>query len=372
MGSRIILGLTLACSFLFGSSRTLAASDSWPLQVIVYWEGRSLDEPNLEALERLRAAYPDLLMSHMLNPSYFLDAETAEANLAAMHRILKADDEVGLYLSSVQSLVSRANVTMRYRPTFWGHIDEQDFCQKDCGLDVPLAGHTREELMRVFASADSTLRQVGFSGMKAFAARGWLANTVLQGIASSFTYRHDLSAMDPRLISPKLSVFPFYRWAKDAWEEASTKPSLMTQDGATSRVTIGGTLDFSEASEVLTRFDQSDPTSRPFQVALSQETAYFSSGRLKLLLKSLNDKAQQKNAHLVYKTASDIKNGRPSADPQHISKLYAKAAAGADRAVPLPLPAHSGRRIRERTFLPCMLMFIVTSRMKIFRQTFPR
>ena len=320
MGSHILLSLSLV-GWIFAWSVPVRAAEQWPLQVVLYWEGHGLDEPNLEALEKLRIAYPELTLSHLINPSYFLDGELSESNLSAFNRVLKPDDEVGLYLSSIQPLIELANIRMRFQPTFWGHLDDREICQKDCGLDVPLSGRTREELLRLFSSADSALKQAGFRDMKTFAARGWLGNRLLQTIAQSFAYNRDLTALDPRLLSPKLRAFPFYRWAKDRWDEEASLTVPEIASFASSRVTQGGTLDFNEASEIIARFDKVNPALKPFQIALSQETAYFSSRRLQSVLKNLKEKAEQKDAQLLYQTASDTKNGRPIADPRHISKL---------------------------------------------------
>lgn len=315
-------GLFISCSILLSQGTQLKANADQALQVTIYWEGRSLENPNMEALEKLRAAQPGLLITHLINPSYFLDQDSAEENRRQLLRIIMPEDQVGLYLSSIESLVRASGLMVRYEPTFWGENDSSDFCQSDCGLDVPLSGRSREELLKIMATADRLLKEEGFQGATAFAVRGWIDSELMRGLARSFAYQHDLSLIDHQLFPAKLMSFPLFAWNEAAWRDRLQ--SLSPE--AKPPVLNGGAIDFTEASLIVSRFGQhfaslDTPHKEAFRLVFSQESAYYSAPRLREVLKGIGEKASQKGFKIVFQTPSDVKNGRPSSENRHISEL---------------------------------------------------
>lgn len=318
---RILIGV----SFFFASFRSEAAALQ-PIQVTLYWEGRQLQQPNVEALEKFRAAFPEAPILHLLSPSYFIGAEPAGENLQAMLKIIRPDDEVGLYLSSIESLLEAAKVPLRFRPTFWGNSDEKKYCQEDCGLDVPLLGRSREELLQIFLTADRVLRKHGFQGMQTYGVRGWLFNPVLPGIAASFAYRFDHTPLVPGLLSSRLKRYPLAAWLKDL-----SPASLPKREKDAQVLPINGSvIELSEHGETVKRFtqmiarrDTSDTSEAvPFRIALSQESAYFGVARLGRLLEDLQQKSREHKLELVFVTPGQVKNGRPNQENMRISKEF--------------------------------------------------
>lgn len=321
MGS-LALRLGFFGSLLISLAAQLSASPVQTLQVTLYWEGRSLEDPNIEALEKLRKNQPDLLITHLLSPSYFADEETATSNMSQLLRVIKPDDQVGLYLSSIEGLMQDARVVMRYQPTFWGDKDERDFCQLDCGLDVPLAGRSREDFLKIFTAAHRSLSKAGFQDAKSYALRGWIDSAVLRHIALGFGYQFDLSVIDPQLLPAKLKSFPFFAWTAELWREQ--KRSHVPKSDVV--VLNGGAVDFSDPRDVLARFSKHlqkfpAPMIESFQLALSQESAYFAAPRLGQMLKGIEEQLSQKGMKIEYQTPGELKNGRPLLDKRHISEL---------------------------------------------------
>lgn len=305
-----------------------AASFPQAIQLTVYWEGRQLLDPNLEALERLRLTYPQVPLLHLINPSYFLGSEPTGENLQAMLRAIRPEDEVGLYLSSIDSLLQTAKVPIRFRPTFWGNADEKKYCQNDCGLDVPLAGRSREEMLQIFVAADRALRKMGFERMQSYGVRGWIFTPFLPLIASSFGYRFDHTPLVPELVSTRLRRYPLLGWVRDLWSLAeAAKP---TEAGVQLLPINGSVIELSEPSDVKRRFAElfaareknPDLASPSFQIAFSQESAYYAVPRLSNLLKELSESSLERKAELVFITPSQAKNGRPNQENVRISKEF--------------------------------------------------
>ncbi len=307
----------------------LKAASPQPVQITLYWEGRQLQEPNIDALEKLRIAYPQVPLLHLINPSYFLGTESAEENLQIMLRVLQAEDEVGLYLSSIESLIKAAQVPVRSKLNFWGSVDNHKICESDCGLDVPLSGRSREEMLQIFLAADKTLRKVGFEGMKSYSLRGWLFSPFMPSLAASFAYRYDHTPLAPSLISSRLRKYPFVSWVKDLWTQAQT--FAQTKPGSEGILPVNGSvIELSEPQVVTKSFErflaealkEPEETQPAFQIVFSQEAAYFGALRLRGLLKDLDSKSREKNLNLVYITPSQAKNGRPKQENMRISKEF--------------------------------------------------
>lgn len=325
------MGLLLATSF---SAKSFAAP-TVTVDVTVHWEGRDLLAPNVDALERMRKTYPDIPVTHFVNPVYFLDEAKATDNINAMQRVFTAQDEVGLYLAPVEYLVKEAGVIQKLSPSFWGYMDEGELCENDCGLDVPLTVYTREETLRILSAAHRTLVQAGFSNPQSFTVRGWMEAPFLTRLAASFGYRFDLSPVDPELVTPKLREFPLSAWVAERWSMLTNPDAEALQKLANSHPQVrsipqrGGIMELNEQREILARFDRQVKEGREdevFTLALSAEAAFQSWPKLRVVLQGLQDKARKQNLNLRFATVSGVKNSRPTAANMRISTRFSHQA----------------------------------------------
>lgn len=325
------MGLLLTTSF---SGKSFAAS-TVTVDVTVHWEGRDLHAPNVDALERMRKTFPDIPLTHFVNPVYFLDEAKATDNLNAMQRVFGPQDEVALYLAPVENLVKEAGVILKLAPSFWGYSDEGDICENDCGLDVPLTVYTREESLRILSAAHRTLVQAGFSSPKSFTVRGWMEAPFLTQLAASFGYRFDLSPVDPGLVTPKLREFPLSAWVAERWSmlakpDAETLRSLATSHPLVRAIPQrGGIMELNEQREILARFDKQvkeGGEDEVFTLALSAEAAFQSWPKLRMVLQGLQEKAKKQGVTLRFATVSGVKNSRPTASNMRISQRFSRQA----------------------------------------------
>lgn len=307
-----------------GSGGRLVA-EQLNVQLTVTWEGRELEEPNLEALEKFRRTYPEIPVVHLINPSYFSSQDLSLAHREKIQRVILPDDEVGLYLSAERSILDQALVNLRLQPTFWAYIDDLETCSDYCGLDVPLNSFSREEFLRIFARSDQLLREQGFQNLRSFAVRGWLSAPFVRSIAEAFAYRFDLTRVDSTLVQAKLREYPLSNWLTDG-QRPSPHPQWLSESSGrqVEQLTQNGAIvELNEQSEVMKSLDrtleQIGTQGASFRLSLSQESAYQSWPRLRAMLKELEAKARQKGTRLVYTTPAQIKNGRPQQDNMRIS-----------------------------------------------------
>ncbi|WP_141736017.1 hypothetical protein [Oligoflexus tunisiensis] len=336
MRSLWTMGLLSAVSC---SSWTAFSASTLTIDVTVHWEGRELLAPNLDALERLRKAFPDIPVTHFVNPTYFLDETKAAGNVLAMHKIFAAHDEVGLYLVPMEPLVKKAGVILKLEPTFWGYLDEGELCRDDCGLDVPLTVYTREETLKLLAVAQRTLHAAGFTALKSFTVRGWMGAPYITELAAAFGYRFEMTPVDPGLVTPKLGEFPISAWVQQSWSVLARADAATVQKLSTHHPTVravpqrGGIVELNDPQEILARFDRQvkeERTDEVFTLALSAESAFLSWPKLRAILKSLQERAKKQKVTLHFATVSGAKNSRPTAANVSISTRLSQHAEAAD------------------------------------------
>lgn len=284
--------------------------------LLVKWEGRELEEPNLEALDAFRKKFPEIPFIHLINPSYFKEvSKVSSDNFEAISQRIADSDEVGLYLAPSASLVKAADVLLMKKPTFWSYSDE--VCSSDCGLAVPMTVYNRDDVVKLVYTAHSIMKEFGFSDMQSFAVHGFIQPANVQSVADSLAYTNDLTAIDKGLVRDRLKEFPIGQWLESSQVPAAPEPMIAwTQSG--------GLIEFNSDEEILKRFksffsEVQDPRSA-FILSVSQENIFMNSLRLERSIQGMKDEAEARGDQLVFEVMTKGKKGRPVAKNKAISK----------------------------------------------------
>ena len=315
MTNRWILGISQILVLIYCLHSTSLQAARLDAYMVVRWEGRALEEPNLEALDAIRKKFPDVPAIHLINPAYFKDNPQIASNLEQIKKRIGDADEVGLYIVPSASLVKAADIVAIRKPTFWGYGEE--LCTNDCGLQVPATVYSRNDITKLFLAAHNSLREAGFTDAKTFAVHGWIAPAGIAEIAQGLGYANDLTGIDIALVKEQLKEYPLADWLKAAPLPASTA-------AVSAWIQAGGVLEFNNDEEVLKRFDQffarDHARQSLFLLSLSQENAYMSRSRLVKSIEGMKKKAEAGNDTLVFNTMINGKNGRPVAEKVSISR----------------------------------------------------
>ena len=170
------------------------------LAISVDWEGRELSERNLAAIERFRARFPGVPLTHFLNAAYFTKPNAEADNLIAakIRRALRPQDELGLHLHGWRSLIEAAGVSFKTTPNFWGPNRSLSPVGGDMGHEVEIAAYTSKQLQKILTFSRKTLSdRGGFEIKTSFRAGGWIAPPhVLEAIKAS-GFDTDTSSVPP-------------------------------------------------------------------------------------------------------------------------------------------------------------------------------
>ncbi len=324
---RFKIPLMILATLLIQSTGSFANSVI-PIEIILQWEGREVEAPNLEAISNFRDVEPDIPLVHLFSPDYFLTQDGRKANLDKILSLLHDKDEVGLYLTAQKRVLQVARVIPRSMPTFWSRLSEVSYCQSDCGLDVPLHVLPREDLMKVFTIGEASLRKAGFTRLRTYATRGGFHIPLLEEIARGFGFRAGLFQVDPILFKERFDQYPLAQWKIDQHMLGKALGDQVQSKSVNRDLSnVGAFIDLQEKSQILKMFIAFTEGSRElkakgFQIYLNQETAYLGTPRLKAVVSEIRELAKTKDLEIEFRTHSGEKNGRPLDSEQRITESF--------------------------------------------------
>jgi len=200
----------LSCRLLFYlalfllSGQLVAQIKSAPkisVYVTVDWEGISLNQESIEAMQDFRKKFPHIPMLQLLNPAYFLRDHPDNARLT---HIIKSTflpiDTQGLHVHAWKSLTNHCGVDYQYSHSF---ADTDENCKSgDCGYTVSLEyAYTQAELTKLVACSNQVLVKNGFNQAVHFRAGGWQLGPKLTAALEANGFVWDSSKIDANLLA---------------------------------------------------------------------------------------------------------------------------------------------------------------------------
>jgi hypothetical protein len=202
---KYIKSIPLAAACLLACSHTVADNKSEPAKITVYvtvdWEGASLDNDNLEAIQSFRKKHPHIAMLQLITPSYWLRPDVNKAAITAQIKsTFLPIDEVGLHLHGWKSLVNYCQVPYQNAPSF---ADQAETCEAgDCGYSVSLEyAYSEADLTRLVACSSTILTSEDFAKPTHFRAGGWQLGAKLSAALQANNFTWDSSRIDANLLT---------------------------------------------------------------------------------------------------------------------------------------------------------------------------
>ncbi len=203
----LVLLLT-SCESVADSVAEVQAQKTMRLYVTVDWEGRSLDEENLEAMQQFRQRFPNIPMLQLLNPTYFVRPHPDYARLASdIKSTFLSIDTVGLHVHAWKSLTKHCGVAYQSDYSF---ADISETCKVgDCGYTVSLENaYSQADLTQLIGCSNDILMQHGFGHSVHFRAGGWQMGPKLIAALEANGFIWDSSVIDAELL--------LTRWHQDS------------------------------------------------------------------------------------------------------------------------------------------------------------
>lgn len=216
-------------------TKNLQASEGSIMGIIsVDWEGRTLDQDDLDAMQAFRKAYPHIGLLQFFNAAYYTkwDANPSQVT-EAIRSVTTEKDEHGLHIHAWRSLVEHSGVVFRRSPnwSYPGEISMNSCHLLDCGHNVPISAYNESELRLIIQSSQAILKHQGFNKARSFRAGGWMASSqVIQALAKE-GFVFDSSATDAELLKDRRYSNRLYHWLAELWQPITTtsQPYLIGQ-----------------------------------------------------------------------------------------------------------------------------------------------
>lgn len=196
----------ILCCLLFTSCQFTAqqrAPKTMQLYVTVDWEGQSLLDENIMAMQQFRQKFPHIPMLQLINPAYFVKSHGNEQRLTKIIQstFLPADTQ-GLHVHPWKSLMQYCGIQYQHQFSF-ADIDEN--CKTgDCGYTVSLEfAYTEAELTKLVGCSNQILVENGFHRPVHFRAGGWQLGPKLIAALEANHFIWDSSIINADLLTTR-------------------------------------------------------------------------------------------------------------------------------------------------------------------------
>jgi len=182
------------------------AQEVMQVWVTVDWEGLSLQDDNLQAMQKFRQQFPQVPLLHLLNPAYFLQPGVNRAQVGSQIRsTLRPQDTIGLHIHPMRTLVEYCGIRYQSAPSI---SDTDEHCaHTSCGHTVSLEyAYSQTELTQLVSCASALMVSNGFKYPRHFRAGAWQFGPKLQAALEANHFLWDSSRIDANLLTTRWHV----------------------------------------------------------------------------------------------------------------------------------------------------------------------
>lgn len=282
---------------------TLPISQVMKIYMTVDWEGRSLDQDNIEAMQAFRKQFPHIPILQLMNPAYYLRGHPDNARLT---KVIKSTflpaDTVGLHVHAWKSLANYCDVPFQYSHSF---ADTDENCQQgDCGYTISLEyAYSQADLTKLIACSNQVLVENGFNQSVHFRAGGWQLGPKLIAALEADGFVWDSSVIDADLLTT--------RWHEDSGMVTMLRnlhPSATPLDqpyALTKQImeypNNAGLADYTNAKQIVRLFESLlNANKKVMVIGFHQETAVDFLGRLEKAIPQIEATAKAKGVQLEW------------------------------------------------------------------------
>ncbi|WP_292779215.1 hypothetical protein [Methylophilus sp. UBA6697] len=274
------------------------AQEVMQVWVTVDWEGLSLQEDNLQAMQKFRQQFPHIPLLHLINPAYFIQPGVNRAQIGSQIRsTLLPQDTIGLHIHPMRTLVKYCGIGYQAEPSISGA--DEHCSQTSCGHTVSLEyAYSQTELTHLVSCASELMVSNGFNRPRHFRAGAWQFGPKLQAALEANHFLWDSSRIDANLLTT--------RWHADSplvklLQQLHPQSTPMDQPYALGYKLMeypdnAAMADYTSTKQLLILFEQLLNAHRPVMVmGFHQESAADYLLRLERTIPRMEQLAKQRN-----------------------------------------------------------------------------
>lgn len=298
-----LLSTLLLTVIALGLPMPVQAQEVMQVWVTVDWEGLSLEDDNLQAIQKFRQQFPQVPLLHLINPAYFIQPGINRAQIGSQIRsTLLPHDTIGLHIHPMRTLVKYCGISYQAEPSISGA--DEHCTQASCGHTVSLEyAYSQTELTRLVSCASELMVSNGFKYPRHFRAGAWQFGPKLQAALEANHFLWDSSRIDANLLTT--------RWHADSplvklLQQLHPQSTPFDQPYALGYQLMeypdnAAMADYTSTKQLLGQFEQLLSTQRPVMVmGFHQESAAEYLLRLERTIPRMEQLAKQKNVRLEW------------------------------------------------------------------------
>jgi hypothetical protein len=216
---------------------------SFPLYIVVStdWDHTRLFDGQLERMERLRAAHPELVLSHFFAPYHYTDPAVTPDLRQRIEEWVKAardghGDEIGVHIHAYCHYVESAGVPCHISPRF-NEDSVTHSATDDTGYTTILASYSEDQMVQLLDHARQLYADHDLGEPTSFRAGGWTADagTLRALVRTGFTVESSAVPAD-RLEEWRGRVL--FDWTSEHW--TGITPTTQPYRPAADDITVDG------------------------------------------------------------------------------------------------------------------------------------
>ncbi|WP_029147821.1 hypothetical protein [Methylophilus sp. 5] len=285
------------------------AREVMQLWVTVDWEGLSLQEDNLQAMQKFRQQFPHIPLLHLINPAYFIQPGVNRAQIGSQIRsTFLPQDTIGLHIHPMRTLVNYCGIGYQAAPSISGA--DENCTQNSCGHTVSLEyAYSQTELTHLVRCASELMVSNGFNRPRHFRAGAWQFGPKLQAALEANQVLWDSSRIDANLLTTRWHVdSPLVKLLQQLHPHSTPVGQMIAMDQP---YALGYQLmeypdnaamaDYTSTKQLLTLFEQLLNAHQPVMVmGFHQESAADYLLRLERAIPRMEALAKQRNVTLEW------------------------------------------------------------------------
>jgi hypothetical protein len=183
---------------------------------VAVWQGKPSRPWSVTKLQDIRRSFPGLKIAHAVDASSLVrGGEQQTVFRDNFARSIVAGDDVLLHAAPWKSLVEKAGVAFKTKPTAFGAPIDLDNCLADCGLELSFSAFSPADARSIIATSKGILSDSGFGAPKAIYFDEGIVSADLRAAGRQAEFSQDWSGIEMTQLSESLGLFPVYNWNKD-------------------------------------------------------------------------------------------------------------------------------------------------------------
>lgn len=186
------------------------------------WEGHSLIDANINAMDSFNRKFPYIPKVQFINPAYYFTIEHRDhlEITKTIHSAIGERDELGLHIHPWREFIDAVGIQFRDRPSYLHGGKTQEFAGL-IGGDIPLTSYDESEIEKIISFSMDVLSKEGFDEIKYYRGGGWISGPKVYRVLMKNSVFCECSPVPEELVARLYPDTLLQSLARDNWPQVN-------------------------------------------------------------------------------------------------------------------------------------------------------